>query len=59
MKRKVRQNAWGNWRGYEGSRFAHDFGTNEQEAKRWAGGADISKFEPSVFKNRIGKKRTP
>jgi hypothetical protein len=35
VKRRIRQNIWGNWKGYEGSRKVHDFGTDEVEAKRW------------------------
>lgn len=33
--RRIRQNIWGNWRGYEGRKVVKDFGTDEIEAKAW------------------------
>lgn len=35
MKRRIRQNIWGNWNGYEGSRKAYEFGTDAIEAESW------------------------
>lgn len=35
-KRTVKQNVWGNWKGYEGRRIVEDFGTDEMAAKEWA-----------------------
>ena len=35
MKRRVRQNIWGNWCGYEGVRKTQEFGTNEVAAHYW------------------------
>jgi hypothetical protein len=34
-KRRIKQNIWGNWKGYVGTRRTMDFGTDEQEAKEW------------------------
>ncbi len=34
-KRRIRKNVWGNWRGYEGTRFVCEFGLDEWEAKDW------------------------
>jgi hypothetical protein len=43
MKRRIKQNAWGNWYGYEGRRRVKAFGesvewTAEQNAERWLRG---------------------
>jgi hypothetical protein len=45
MKRRIKQNAWGNWYGYEGSRKVKDFAespyeSQEQAAKSWLIGKD-------------------
>lgn len=32
MKRRIKQNVWGNWKGYLGTRQALDFGTDEVSA---------------------------
>jgi hypothetical protein len=57
-KRTVRQNVWGNWRGYEGGRFVREFGnsttqTAEEAARAWAGvpksfGAIMREFDAEV-----------
>jgi hypothetical protein len=41
MKRKIKQNIWGNWKGYEGTRKVADFGTDEREATAWAAGGQL------------------
>ena len=43
MKRRIRQNQWGNWKGYLGSRKVEDFGTDGQAAQEWAAGATLEK----------------
>lgn len=35
MKRRIKQNVWGNWKGYLGTRQALDFGTDEVSARHW------------------------
>lgn len=35
MKRRIRQNVWGNWNGYEGTRKVVEFGTDNQDAEHW------------------------
>jgi hypothetical protein len=55
MKRRIKLNAWGNWKAYEGTRGVYDFGTNEQGAKDWANGGDLPKFNRNIFINKIGK----
>lgn len=34
-KRKVKQNVWGNWNGYEGGRKVQEFGTDDVSAGYW------------------------
>lgn len=34
-KRRIRQNIWGNWKGYLGTKRVEDFGTDERAAKDW------------------------
>ena len=55
MKRRVKQNAWGNWKGYEGARKVYDFGTDEQAAQKWAQGGELPKFDRAVFRTKIGR----
>ncbi len=43
MKRRIKQNVWGNWYGYEGGRRVKEFAesvewTAEQNAERWLRG---------------------
>lgn len=45
MSRKIHQNIWGNWNGYIGRRRVVEFGTAEDEAKRWVCGLEC---EPKV-----------
>ena len=40
MKRRIKQNIWGNWNGYEGARKVVEFGTNEQGAQEWFAGLE-------------------
>lgn len=40
MKRKIKQNVWGNWNGYEGTRKVKEFGTGEFEAREWLQGVE-------------------
>lgn len=42
MKRRIRQNIWGNWKGYEGTRRVEDFGTDEQEARLWLANSPLA-----------------
>lgn len=35
MKRRVRQNLWGNWKGYEGRKQVTDFGIDATDAFVW------------------------
>lgn len=35
MKAKIKQNIWGNWNGYLGTRKFIEFGCNEHKAKEW------------------------
>ena len=35
-KRRIRQNVWGNWYGYEGTRRTKEFGTDARAAREWA-----------------------
>ena len=35
-KRRIRQNVWGNWYGYEGTRRTKEFGTDALSAREWA-----------------------
>jgi hypothetical protein len=40
MKRRIRQNRWDNWYGYEGTQRVVEFGTDYRAAKEWLlGGA--------------------
>jgi hypothetical protein len=34
--RKIKQNIWGNWNGYEGRNRVQQFGTDEISAAYWA-----------------------
>lgn len=34
-KRRIRENIWGNWKGYEGTRQVKDFGTDRRDAELW------------------------
>ena len=34
-KRRIKMNVWGNWNGYEGSKRALEFGTDERGARVW------------------------
>jgi hypothetical protein len=34
--RKIKQNIWGNWNGYEGRRRVQQFGTDEISAAYWS-----------------------
>lgn len=43
MKRRIRQNVWGNWKGYEGNRKVACFGIDEQEAKAWLAGGELER----------------
>jgi len=36
-KRRIHQNVWGNWNGYEGNRRTEEFGLDWREAHRWVG----------------------
>lgn len=33
--KRIKQNVWGNWNGYEGSRKVKEFGTRGDEAEEW------------------------
>lgn len=33
--RKIKQNIWGNWNGYEGRRRVQEFGTNDIASAYW------------------------
>ena len=60
MKRRIRQNAWGNWKGYEGRRKVEDFGTDELDAILWRdnpqGWADLKAAQKQVWERfRSGK----
>jgi len=48
MKKRIKQNIWGNWKGYEGRRKVQDFGTDEQAARDW-----ISGIEPETTNQPI------
>ncbi len=54
IKRRVRLNIWGNWKGYESTRKVYDFGTDERAAKEWEKGGNLPKFDQSVFRVKIG-----
>jgi len=43
MKRRIHQNIWGNWNGYEGNRKVESFGTDEEAALLWLGGTSMSR----------------
>lgn len=34
-KRRIKQNVWGNWNGYEGNKKTRQFGTDYMEASIW------------------------
>lgn len=38
MKRRIHQNIWGNWNGYEGTRKVREFGTDNWDAELWVKG---------------------
>jgi hypothetical protein len=40
--RRVRCNVWGNWYGYEGTRRAAEFGTDEETAEDWRHGLTVA-----------------
>jgi hypothetical protein len=40
MKKRIYQNVWGNWNGYEGTRKTQDFGLDEVAAVAWFLGVD-------------------
>jgi hypothetical protein len=48
-KRRIRQNVYGNWKGYEGRKRAEDFGTDESEANRWLRGEPKAPPEPLIM----------
>ena len=37
-KRRIKQNIWGNWNGYEGTRKVREFGTDKWDAELWVKG---------------------
>lgn len=43
-KRRIRQNVWGNWNGYEGNCKVIEFGTGEFEANEWLQGVEREPF---------------
>ena len=58
-KRRVKQNIWGNWKGYEGTRLTQDFGTDVVTAGYWVesgivdyneGYSDIEKYKTLAHK---------
>jgi len=54
MKRRIRQNVWGNWKTYLGARCVHDFGTDETSAREWLihgewMGLAVDSLEPDPF----------
>lgn len=52
-KRRIRQNAWGNWYGYEGTRRVAEFMNTpcesmEAQAKRWV--SETGEFNPNPWR---------
>lgn len=59
MKRNIRQNIWGNWNGYEGTRKVKEFGCGvrgEMKAKDWIEGlSDEPSNNPNLTVLTLGK----
>lgn len=67
MKRRVRQNIWGNWRGYEGNRYVREFASDvphcvaggrgdydmPEDAKRWLAGEDVPSVTQADFVGNV------
>ncbi len=53
MKRRIKQNIWGNWKGYEGTRRAADcrteFGTDSVAAYIWLMTGKLSADGPDSY----------
>lgn len=49
-KRRIHQNVWGNWNGYEGTRKVREFGTDKWDARLWVKGELTD--EPAKDKSR-------
>lgn len=56
MKRKIHQNVWGNWNGYEGTRKVADFGTDEQGAREWLADPVAYETEQNTARQSVGAK---
>lgn len=54
MKRRIHQNIWGNWNGYEGTRKVIEFGTDEIDAREWLGFVSITPKERQVLTDIVG-----
>jgi hypothetical protein len=44
MKRRIHQNIWGNWNGYEGKKRVVEFGTDEVRAGHWLLTGDSDRY---------------
>lgn len=53
MKRRIRQNIYGNWNGYEGRRVVQFFGSDEWAAKYWMEHGEVPRFDQSDFKRQF------
>lgn len=49
-KRRIHQNVWGNWNGYEGTRKVKEFGTGGGDAEEWLQGVEPLPLEPLVLR---------
>lgn len=54
VKRRIKQNVWGNWNGYASTRRAVEFGTDERAAREWLETGKRPEFDPSIYRMKIG-----
>jgi len=46
MKRRIRQNIWDNWQGYEGTRRVRSFGCSRSDAEEWLETGEVTRKIP-------------
>jgi|SRR5215471_11714592 len=52
-KRRIRENIYGNWRGYIGARCVEDFGLDEVDAHAWLWQVDALEVYKAMTRERV------
>jgi hypothetical protein len=53
MKKRIRENIYGNWRGYLGTRCVEDFGLDEVRAHAWLWNVDELEVYRLMTQHRV------